>query len=407
MNIKNLFQNRLIIIVIMMSILGLIALSYFIPQKIEKNIQESVVQNSKLLVEHIRIFRSYYTENIIQKVKHHTELKINFDHKVHNDTIPLPATMVHDLGDLFTQVSNIKIKMYSNYPFPHRSNRVLDTFEKESLAYLLKNPDKMYVKKDFYRQKNVIRVAVPDFLSSENCVQCHNTRSDSPKTDWKLGDMRGVIEVITPIDDQLASNNEVIWYIVIFLFINVIVLIMIFIYLRQKELSVVNKQLTLMATTDHLTHIYNRRYFEEFAIHAIHESIRYNNPLSLILFDIDKFKMVNDTYGHQIGDEILVTISHTTKLLIRKSDIFARMGGEEFAILMPNTELSQASIVAEKLRLQIEQLEVFTNSNTVQCTISIGISEISDEINSLSKLLQNSDEKLYMAKNRGRNTIVA
>jgi PAS domain S-box-containing protein len=243
MNIKNLFQNRLIIIVMAMSLFSLMALSYFVPQKIEKNIEESVTQNSKLLVDHIRTFRAYYTENIIVKVKQHTELKINFDHKLQSDTLPLPATMVHDIGELFTQGSNLEIKMYSNYPFPNRSNRVLDTFEKESLDYLLKNPDEIYVKKDFYRQKNVVRVAIPDFLYSESCVQCHNTRLDSPKTDWKLGDIRGVIEVITPIDEQLASNSEVIWYVAIFILINAVILIVLLIYVRQKELSDVNRKL--------------------------------------------------------------------------------------------------------------------------------------------------------------------
>lgn len=243
MSIKKLFQNRLVTVVVTISFLSVMALSYFVPQKIEKNIEESVTQNSKLLIDHIRTFRSYYTENIVTKIKQNSDLKINFDHKTHYDTVPLPATMVHDLGELFTQDSNLEIKMYSNYPFPHRSNRVLDTFEKESLEYLLKNPDKIYVKKDFYRQKNVMRVAVPDFLYSENCVKCHNTRSDSPKTDWKLGDIRGVIEVITPIDDQLASNNEVIWYVTLFILMNAVILIVILIYVRQKELSTVNRQL--------------------------------------------------------------------------------------------------------------------------------------------------------------------
>ncbi|MFA6143907.1 MAG: ATP-binding protein [Sulfurimonas sp.] len=243
MNLKNLFQNRLIISVVIMSFLSLVALGYFVPQKIEKNIEESVTQNSKLLVDHIRIFRSYYTENILKKVKQHTNLKINFDHKVQPNTIPLPATMVHDIGELFTKGSDLEVKMYSDYPFPHRSDRVLDTFEKESLVYLLKNPDQIYVKKDFYHQKNVIRVAIPDFLYSDSCVQCHNSRIDSPKTDWKLGDIRGVIEVITPIDDQLASNNEVIWYVAFFVLINAIVLIIILIYVRQKELSEVNRKL--------------------------------------------------------------------------------------------------------------------------------------------------------------------
>jgi PAS domain S-box-containing protein len=243
MNIKRLFQNRLIIVVVILSLLSLLTLSYFVPQKIEKNTEESVTQNSKLLVDHIRKFRSYYTENIIVKVKQQTNLKINFDHKTKSDTLPLPATMVHDIGELFTEGSNLEIKMYSDYPFPNRANRVLDAFEKESLHYLLKNPNDIYVKKDFYREKNVMRVAIPDSLYSQSCVDCHNTRLDSPKTDWKLNDIRGVIEIITPIDEQLASSNEVVWYVIIFIFLNIVILVALLIYARQKELFDVNRRL--------------------------------------------------------------------------------------------------------------------------------------------------------------------
>lgn len=243
MNLKTLFQNRLVFTVILISVLTLVGLGYFVPLKIEKNIEKSVTQNSILLVDHIRTFRSYYTENILGKVKNHTDLQINFDHKQQSKTIPLPATMVHDIGELFTKGSNLEVKMYSQYPFPHRQDRHLDTFENESLAYLLKNPDQIYVKKDFYNQKNVIRVAIPDFLYSQSCVECHNTRPDSPKKDWKLGDIRGVIEIITPIDDQLTSNNELTQYVIFFVFFNAIVLIGVLIYIRQKELADVNRQL--------------------------------------------------------------------------------------------------------------------------------------------------------------------
>lgn len=218
-------------------------MSYILPQKIENDIQKSVQQNSKVLVDQIRTFRSYYTENILSKIKQQTNLKVNFDHKTQNNTVPLPATMVHDLGELFTKETHFEIKMYSDYPFPNRAGRILDSFEKESLAYLLKNPNEIYVKKDIYNEKNVIRVAIPDFLYSQGCVSCHNTRADSPKKDWKLGDIRGIIEVITPIDEQVTSSNEILWYFLAFIFIIIVALVIILIYLRQKELSSLNATL--------------------------------------------------------------------------------------------------------------------------------------------------------------------
>lgn len=221
----------------------LIILIVVLPKKIENDIKESVKQNSQVLVDQIRMFRSYYTENVLSKIKHQSDLKVNFDHKAKIDTVPLPATMIHDLGELFTQESQLEIKMYSNYPFPNRSTRVLDTFEKNSLAYLLQYPNEIYVAKDIYNDQNVIRVAIPDFLYSQSCVDCHNTRIDSPKTDWELGDIRGVIEVITPVDEQISSSNQIVWYVVVFILINVTILIVMIIYLRQKELLELNTTL--------------------------------------------------------------------------------------------------------------------------------------------------------------------
>jgi PAS domain S-box-containing protein len=240
---KSLWKTPLILVAFSLSIVSVVAITYLVPSMIEKNIQNTVVQNSNLLVDHIRTFRSYYTESVLKKIKQQGDFKINYDHKAHSDTLPLPATMVHDIGEEFTQGSNLKVHMYSNYPFAHRADRKLDRFEKESLAYLIKNPDKIYVKRTYYGGKEVVRVAIPDVFTAESCVRCHNTRADSPKRDWKIGDVRGVIEVITPIDELLENNDEIVIYLVGFLLLNALMLVAVLIYVRKKELSKINNSL--------------------------------------------------------------------------------------------------------------------------------------------------------------------
>jgi PAS domain S-box-containing protein len=240
---KSLWKTPLILVAFSLSIVSVVAITYIVPSMIEKNIQNTVVQNSNLLVDHIRTFRSYYTESVLKKIKQQGDFKINYDHKAHSDTLPLPATMVHDIGEEFTQGSNLKVHMYSNYPFAHRADRKLDRFEKESLAYLIKNPDKIYVKRTYYGGKEVVRVAIPDVFTAESCVRCHNTRADSPKRDWKIGDVRGVIEVITPIDELLENNDEIVIYLVGFLLLNALMLVAVLIYVRKKELSKINNSL--------------------------------------------------------------------------------------------------------------------------------------------------------------------
>ncbi len=157
------------------------------------------------------------------------------------------------------------------------------------------------------------------------------------------------------------------------------------------------------ATHDALTGIYNRVYFSDSLMHKMEMAQRYDSSLSLILFDIDHFKSVNDTYGHLVGDEVLIKLAATIKRLLRKSDSIARWGGEEFVVLLPNTGIEQAELIAENLRQQIEQI-AFRKLGRV--TSSFGVAELlknEDEKDFLKRV----DEALYMAKSSGRNCVVS
>jgi diguanylate cyclase (GGDEF)-like protein len=165
----------------------------------------------------------------------------------------------------------------------------------------------------------------------------------------------------------------------------------------------INKQLNLfesLATVDTLTQIYNRQKFNEILSVEIKRSKRYERTLSLIIFDIDHFKDVNDTYGHLEGDEVLKSISKLVKSLIRESDFLARWGGEEFTILLTETDLDGAIILAEKLRSKIEET-VFGVVGDKTC--SFGVSEYKD--NSINEFIKEADSSLYFIKENGRNAI--
>jgi len=165
--------------------------------------------------------------------------------------------------------------------------------------------------------------------------------------------------------------------------------------------TLMNQEIQRIATIDQLTGIYNRHKFEELFILETERSRRFSQPLSLILIDIDHFKAVNDTYGHDVGDEVLKTLSDIVQEHIRKIDIFARWGGEEFLILSPNTDLNNIQNLAEKLRLAVEN----TSFPTVHhVTISLGISTFREE-DTFSSLFKRVDQGLYYAKEHGRNQI--
>lgn len=162
-------------------------------------------------------------------------------------------------------------------------------------------------------------------------------------------------------------------------------------------------KLNELATQDPLTHIANRFQFDKVFEHSIRLSTRYGRPLSMMLIDIDHFKLVNDRYGHLVGDEVLKQIALLLSNNIRKSDIVARWGGEEFVILLPDNELSSALTLAEALRIRIET-DNFTPVEQVTCSIGVVQWGVED---SPDALLKRVDEKLYEAKERGRNRVVS
>jgi diguanylate cyclase (GGDEF)-like protein/PAS domain S-box-containing protein len=165
--------------------------------------------------------------------------------------------------------------------------------------------------------------------------------------------------------------------------------------------TLLNQEIQRIATIDHLTGIYNRHKFEELFTLEAERARRFSLPLSLILIDIDHFKLVNDTYGHDTGDEVLKQLANIVQENIRKLDVFARWGGEEFLVLCPSTDLEKIQILAEKLRLAVEN-STFPRANKV--TISIGISTF-QKSDSFSELFKRADQGLYHAKEHGRNQV--
>lgn len=201
---------------IMFSIVGVLGASIFgliiyISNASLSNTVEASKQNAVSIIDQYKTLRGYYVKSVIKKVKaNETGLKISFDHKTMKNGIPLPATLIHDMSELLSKKSgeNVKLKLYSEFPFPNRKGRKLDEFGKQALASFKNEPDTVFVKHETYEGMDVVRVAVADKMIAQACVNCHNSRHDTPKNDWKLGDVRGVLEIISPIGTQLANNSS-------------------------------------------------------------------------------------------------------------------------------------------------------------------------------------------------------
>jgi len=178
--------------------------------------------------------------------------------------------------------------------------------------------------------------------------------------------------------------------------------------LTRQTLALEEAQAKLkeQASRDPMTNMYNRRYFSEVSQKILSIASRTQQALSLIMIDIDDFKKINDTYGHNIGDEVIKLLADKLISRIRESDVAARFGGEEFAIILPHTNLKDATLLAETIRIDIEQTIYKDKNNTLNFTISIGVDEFNhDSDTNVSESLNRADKALYKAKTTGKNRV--
>ena len=175
--------------------------------------------------------------------------------------------------------------------------------------------------------------------------------------------------------------------------------------LDVTEKKLIQEELERLATTDPLTGIFNRRSFFDMANREIRRSVRYNYPFSLLMLDIDHFKRVNDTYGHGFGDQVIQRFTEACNECLREEDIFGRVGGEEFSIVLVSAGLDGASCVADRIRQKWSDTELQVEGKNVSFTVSIGVADLLNPRESVDMVMERADKALYSAKQSGRNQV--
>lgn len=175
-------------------------------------------------------------------------------------------------------------------------------------------------------------------------------------------------------------------------------------YMQEKD---ARELAAYLANIDPLTKSLTRRHFFSMAETEFSRSLRYHRPLSMLVLDADLFKNINDTYGHHTGDQVLRNLSLVILEQKRAQDVFGRLGGEEFALLLPETNRAQAKIVAERIQKAWEQTPSMVEGNLIRSTVSIGVAEVGTSDTSIEDVLRRADRMMYKAKEAGRNTVVA
>lgn len=245
-------------------------------------------------------------------------------------------------------------------------------------------------------------------VTEESCLACHAQQG------YKKGDIRGGISIRMPMGlleaglgkqlKHLALAHAAVWL------LGLLGLFAGSLGLRRRtaerdlalqELKQANALLQSQATTDAVTGILNRRKCCELLESAIMESKRYGLPLAIIFFDVDRFKSINDTYGHDAGDSVLRELAGLVSGMIRKTDIFARFGGEEFVLVVHNNDGRTARMLAEKIRSRVSQHSFI---HVGQVTASFGVARLYPD-DTAESLVKRADQAMYSAKHAGRNRV--
>lgn len=166
-------------------------------------------------------------------------------------------------------------------------------------------------------------------------------------------------------------------------------------------------KLNQIANSDPLTGVGNRRFFLDVGKKEYFRAVRYSNPISLVMLDVDHFKRINDTYGHDIGDIALKALAKVCMNTLRDCDVLARIGGEEFAIILPGCDLAGSTALAERLRKNVETNSIDTPKGTIAYTVSMGVTQMQPEDDDIETMLNRADTGLYEAKESGRNRVAA
>ncbi len=319
-------------------------------------------------------------------------------------TLVNPSYMTRQIYELAQREHNVSEHITSLNPL--RPDNKADAWEKSALRTFEHGAKETIsvVTEDNIRYVRLMRPLVTE----ESCIPCHVRQG------YKKGDIRGGISIRMPMSlfettmrkqvDVLWAGHGIIWL------MGLAGLYAGYAGLKRRteerdraeeELRRLNAILENQATTDSLTGIYNRRKFLELLQTKIQEAERYSMPLALVFFDIDLFKTINDTYGHETGDKVLQELAAIVTGMIRQTDIFARFGGEEFVILVHNDDVRTGLELAEKIRARVMQHD-FPQIGSVTCSFGVAQFYMDD---TAETFIKRADDAMYAAKQAGKNRV--
>ena len=314
-----------------------------------------------------------------------------------------PSLMVREISEMIGDEGAFQFHMVSLKPI--NPNNVPNQFETAALRAFEDGELEVFTRQE-QQHGTYFHYMVP-LVVEQSCLECH------AKQGYRIGDVRGGISVRFNVDaeETLHSKNMVVIIVLALVSFAALFAIIYRLFTRlSRQLKAAGEKLRHIAITDEMTGLKNRRYLMDRLRVELKHLQRTSRPLACIMFDLDHFKRINDTYGHEVGDRILQEVATAASHQCRESDILSRFGGEEFVIVLPDTTLDGAKVIAERLRQAVASCRVtLTEGEILLVTASFGltwIKECQQDVDAAAtSLLKRVDDALYVAKSQGRNQI--
>jgi diguanylate cyclase (GGDEF)-like protein len=397
--IKKLFQNiQLYMIVSLMIVLGMIVRNTLEFKSIEEDARSESYSQATNIFNYMEAFQSTYNTLIDAE-------NLTFD-----NLMLLPAHSVNSIYDVYSDLSKGDYLIRSVSDVARNPHNSTFSFEQKALKLFRYKRDNEYFDEVMHKGKIFYFYAKPITIEPM-CLKCHGKVEDAPEFirqsystgfGYHEGDIRGITSLLIS-KESLTKNVKQKYWERVYASLAIVLMIVVLLYvvvrrLTQSEKRLI-KELNHLSYSDQLTQIHNRRSLDQYLKEFFEIYKRYQTPYSVIMLDIDYFKVVNDTYGHLVGDKVLVELSVIISKSMRTTDIVGRWGGEEFLVVSPHLEQDEALELARKLRLEVESSSF---EEVGHITISCGVTTITRD-DTIETLLKRADDALYQAKESGRN----
>ncbi len=310
-------------------------------------------------------------------------------------TLKNPALMTRELSEhaennrLFKfHITSLKLMNPHNKP---------DAFEEKALRQFERDKAGEAFQTELINNRTYFRYMAP-LLVDNACLQCHKNQN------YSVGDVRGGISITFDAEDIQKKLRIHTVFIIFFGVITLVLLLGLIYYFTAKlikRLADARMQIERIAITDELTGLFNRRHLLSRFMQEFEQGKRLNENLSCMIVDVDHFKSINDRFGHLAGDEVLKEIARRFRNIVRAYDIVGRYGGEEFLIILPDSNLEHACTFAERIRMKIKENPV----EGAPVTISLGVTNLQESDSSIDDMIKRADDALYAAKNAGRDRV--